>query len=137
MSRIVNHETAGKERRQMVRLILFAIRELNSQKEISSETRDLAAFIAITLITIHDSIDRSVEPWEKRGYWIKADRYRMEWAWTLQLGNQIKEGVINEDWHHVANLVATVAEKFGEVKLPRDNSNGKFWEGAMKILEQR
>jgi hypothetical protein len=137
LSTIVNHETAGKERRQMVRLIGFAIRELNTQHEITAETRDLAAFIALSLIAIHDSIDRSVEPWEKRGYWIKADRYRMEWEWTRKLGQQIKEHVLNEDWADVAILTASVAEKLGDVKLPKRNSNGNFWVGSMKVLKRR
>lgn len=134
MSRIVNYETAGKERKHLVRLIGFAIRELFSQNDVSHETKDLAAFIALSLISIYKSIDKSVEAWEKRGYWIKADRYRMEWMWTENLGIKLKESVLEDDWAEVANIIAAIAKKLGDTKLPKQNSNGKFWHGAMNVL---
>jgi hypothetical protein len=112
LSRVVNHETAGKVRNKLVQLIGLAIRELNAQSDINSETKDIVAFIALSLLAIHDTIDRSVEPWEKRGYWIKADRYRLEWSWTMQLGNVIKVSILNEDWGVVANSVAAINENF-------------------------
>lgn len=136
MSRIINQDTAGNERRRLVRLVGLAIRELNSQREISLETKDLVAFIALSLLRMYESIDRSVEAWEKRGYWIKADRYRMEWEWTNRSGNKISASLLNEDWAQIANLTTFVAEKLGDIKLPKRNTSGRFWDGAMEALKQ-
>ena len=45
-------------------------------------SRDLAAFIAISLEKIFETVETSVVAWEKKGYWVKADRFRLEWEWS-------------------------------------------------------
>jgi hypothetical protein len=134
LGRVVNLQTAGKDRKQLMRITALAIRELNDQQEVTQETGDLAAFIALSLIAIHQTIDRSVEPWEKRGYWLKADRFRMDWAWSLQLGEKLKEGVLAEDWVRVALTVASITEKLQAVRIPKRGLKGKLWKGSMKVL---
>lgn len=137
MVRVVNLQTAGKDREQLMRITAHAIRELNSQQEINHETEDLAAFIALSLIAIHETIDRSVEPWEKRGYWLKADRFRLDWAWSLHLGERMKESVLEEDWATVALTIASITEKLQAVKIPKRRLNEKPWKGSMKVLMDR
>lgn len=134
MGRVINLQTAGKDRKQLMRMTAVAIRELNSQQEVNQETEDLAAFITLSLFAIHATIDRSVAPWEKRGYWLKADRFRLDWAWSLQLGERLKEGLLTEDWASVALTVASVTEKLHVVKIPKRGLNGKPWRGSMKLL---
>jgi hypothetical protein len=46
------------------------------------ETKDMVAFIILALKEISSGIDQSVAAWEKRGYWVKADKYRLEWQWA-------------------------------------------------------
>ena len=46
MSRVINPESAGKERTQYQRAIILALRELMGQSEVDSNTYDLAAFIS-------------------------------------------------------------------------------------------
>jgi hypothetical protein len=48
------------------------------QTQSNTVTKDLVAFIVLSLQEINNTIDSSVEAWEKRGYWIKADRFRMD-----------------------------------------------------------
>jgi hypothetical protein len=72
MSPIINPESAGKERTQLSKAIVLAVRELAKQTDITNEAKDLAAFIALSLKSISDGIDVSVAAWEKRGYWVKA-----------------------------------------------------------------
>src|SRR5947207_14918354 len=81
LSRVINPESAGKERPRLTKAIVLAVRELAKQKEVNDEARDLAAFIALALKTIAEGIDVSVVAWEKRDYWVKADKFRMEWMW--------------------------------------------------------
>src|SRR3954468_10908821 len=82
MSRIINPDSAGKERTQLTKGIILSIRELAKQADPGPESRDMAAFIALALTVISESIDISVAAWEKRGYWVKADKFRMEWLWA-------------------------------------------------------
>ena len=52
MSRIINPESAGKERTQLTKAIVLSVRELAQQTDVTNEARDLAAFIALALKSI-------------------------------------------------------------------------------------
>ncbi len=134
MSRIINPDSAGKQRTQLSKAIVLAVRELARQNEITDKTRELAAFIAIALQIIADGIDVSVSAWEKRGYWIKADRFRMDWAWAGQIAGKMRSSVLSEDWSAVAGLSAQVAQKFAKVQVSENHRLGKPWVGAYKEL---
>lgn len=132
MSRVINPDSAGKQRSKTVRMTALAVRELLRQPEPNDETRDLAIFIVLSLDAIADSIDPSVEPWEKRGYWVKADRFRMEWSWTKKRANEMREALLIEDWGAVAMCAVQVAQQpqIGSVKISPKHRMGKPWAGA-------
>src|SRR5512143_3813961 len=118
MSRIVNPDSAGKQRGQLVRAVALALRELSQQAEYGVDARDQAAFIAIALQTIADGIDSSVAAWEKRGYWVKADRFRMDWGWAGQFSEKMRAAVLSDEAASVAALGAQIAGKLGKVQVP-------------------
>ncbi|RPI31757.1 MAG: hypothetical protein EHM70_10755 [Chloroflexota bacterium] len=134
MSRIIKPETAGKERTHLTRAVVLALRELMRQTDADALTCDLAAFIALALEEIGNTIDSSVAAWEKRGYWVKADRFRMDWDWTIKLGGTMRQAVLSEDWPTVARVAAQVAEKLNGVKVPQRHRLGTPWIGAMQRL---
>lgn len=135
MSRVINPDSAGKERTRLTKAIVIAIRELARQSEPNAQTRDLGAFIALALQTIAAGIDVSVAAWEKRDYWIKADRFRMEWAWAGQVGEKMQEAVLDEDWGDVAMLAAQVAQKLQKIKVSENHRMGTPWVGAYQQLK--
>jgi len=135
MSRVINPESAGKERTQLTKAIVIAIRELAKQQDPGGEARDLAAFIGLALCTISEGIDVSIVAWEKRNYWVKADRFRMEWAWSGQVGEKMKVAVLEDDWANVAMLSAQIAQKFHRIKVSENHRMGKPWVGAFARLE--
>ena len=134
MSRIINTDSAGKNRRQLTRAVVLALRELMRQTDTSATTCDLAAFIVLALEQIADSIDPSVLAWEKRGYWLKADRFRLEWAWAGRLGGAMRTALLADDWAGVARLAAQVAEKLNGIQLPQRHRMGTPWVGAYAKL---
>ncbi len=135
MSPVINPESAGKERTQLTKAIVLAVRELAKQKEVTGEAKDLAAFIALALKSISEGIDVSVAAWEKRGYWVKADRFRMEWLWTGQYADKMKTAILGEDWGTVAMLSAQTAQKFNKIVVSEHHRLGKPWVGAYKRLD--
>ena len=135
MSRIINPDSAGKDRTRLTKAIVIAIRELAKQSDPNANARDMAAFIALALQTIAEGIDVSVAAWEKRDYWIKADRFRMEWAWAGQLGEKMKQAVLEEDWASVAVLSAQIAQKLQKVKVSDRHRMGAPWVGAYEQLK--
>lgn len=136
MSRLIKTDTAGKDRARLTKSIVLAVRELAKQTDVTSETRDLAAFIALALQTIANGIDESVAAWEKRGYWVKADRFRMEWLWTGQIAAKMKEAVLTEDWGTIAMLMPQVAGKLGKIQIAEKHRLGKPWTGVYQRLKE-
>jgi len=137
MPRVINPDSAGKQRTQLSKAIVLAVRELARQKDITDQTRDLAAFIAMALQVIADGIDVSVMAWEKRDYWIKADKFRMEWAWAGQIAEKMRISVLEEDWATVATLSAQIAQNLAKVQVSENHRLGKPWVGAYKELNRK
>ncbi|HEX2992472.1 MAG TPA: hypothetical protein VHO49_17435 [Anaerolineales bacterium] len=134
MSRVINPESAGKDRTRLTKAIVLAVRELAKQKEVTEEAKDLAAFISLALKTISEGIDVSVAAWEKRDYWIKADRFRMDWAWTGQYADKIKVAIFTDDWGTIAMTIPQIAHKFSKIAVSENHRLGKPWVGAFKQL---
>ena len=136
MGRVINPESAGKQRTQFVKATALAGRELLHKTQPDDEFLDLAAFMIIALEAIFDSIDPSVQAWEKRGYWVKADQFRMEWSWTQKLSKEMFGYWLVEDWPSVVQVAVKVLQKFGNVKISANHRMGKPWEGARLKLEK-
>ena len=137
MSRVINPDSVGKERAHLTKSVVLALRTLAKQTEVDEETRDLAAFIALALLRIDTTIDISVQAWEKRGYWVKADKFRMEWMWAKQLGEQMRAAVLGGDWGAVAMLSAQVGQKLVKVQVPEKHRLGTPWVGAHALLDKQ
>lgn len=136
MGRLINPETAGKERTRLTKAVVLAIRELMRQSKPDEATRDLAAFISLALEAIADTIDLSVGAWEKRGYWVKADRFRMDWAWSSRLAGTMRLAVLAEDWLKVAQTTAQIAERLNGIQVAQKHRMGTPWVGAyQKMIE--
>jgi hypothetical protein len=134
LGRVINPESAGKERTQLTRAVVLAIRELMQKTEVDIQTRDLAAFIALALDTIYQSIDITVAAWEKRGYWIKADRFRMEWAWSDSLGSAMRNSLLADNWDGVALTSVKIMDKLKNIDVPQRHRLGTPWVGAWEKL---
>lgn len=136
MGRVIHTESAGKDRTRLTKAVALAVRQLAQQSEAGEEARDLAAFVALALEQIAAGIDASVAAWEKRGYWVKADRFRMDWAWAAKLGSAMRAAVLAEDWAAVARAAAQVAQQLSHVTLPARHRLGRPWTGAWKALRR-
>ena len=134
MSRVINPESAGKDRTRLTKAIVLAIRELAKQQDVTDEAKDLAAFISIALKTIAEGIDVSVLAWEKRGYWVKADRFRMEWMWTGQYADKIKVAIFTNDWGTIAMTIPQIAQKLSKIDVSPNHRLGTPWVGAYQQL---
>jgi hypothetical protein len=137
MSRIINPDSVGKERTQLTKGIVLAIRELAKQSDPGPDSRDMAAFIALALAIISEGIDASVAAWEKRGYWVKADKFRMEWLWAGQYAEKMRIAVLADDWAAVALLMTQTAQKLNKITVPAGHRLGRPWVGAYKELAKK
>ncbi len=134
MSRVIKLESAGKDRTRLSKSLVLALRALMRQQQADDLTRDLAAYIVLALEEIGATIEPSVAAWEKRGYWVKADRFRIEWEWTLALAQKMRKALLAEDWAGVAQTSAAVATRLVKVTIPERNRLGEPWHGAYRQL---
>jgi len=136
LSRIINPESAGKERKQYCRMIIRPLREMMKKQEVDNVCKDMVAFIAIALARIDETIDVSVAAWEKKGYWVKADRFRMDWRWAGIYGKEMANAVFENNWNSSAILSVKIADKLKNETLPVRHKLGTPWEGAFAQLLQ-
>lgn len=132
MSRIIKTSTPGKERNHLSKAIVVTIREFMRQSKPDKSTRDMIAFIILALREIASGIDKSVAAWEKRGYWVKADKYRMDWAWVGPVEEELTRAFKDEDWGKIAGLLVTLMGRFSAIKVSDKHRMGKPWVGAYK-----
>ncbi len=136
MSRIINSESAGKERTRLTKVVVISVRELLRQQEVSDLSRDLIACVLRSLDTIYETIDASVEAWEDRGYWVKADRFRMEWQWTKIMADKMRPLVYEENYGELVPLMVQTMQALASVKVSENHRLGTPWVGQWQLLMQ-
>jgi hypothetical protein len=134
MGRVISTENLATDRTRLMKAMAIALRQLVGQQGFGDEARDLAAFLVLALDGIAASVERSVLPWEKRGYWVKADRFRMDWAWVEPRARQMRAALLNDDIGAVAESVAALSQRLREVEVPARHRLGTPWQGAWEKL---
>ena len=134
MSRVIKLESAGKDRTQLSKHILLAIRELGGSSQDPAKSRDLVAYMVLALEQIAQTIDASVAAWEKRGYWVKADRFRMEWGWTQAKSDLLYKDLVNQNWDGIIQQVVQISQKLSAVKIPARKPAIDPWKNAYQLL---
>ena len=137
MSRVINPDGSGKERTRLSKSAALAIRELASLRETGVESRDLAAFLVLALERIGATVEESVIAWEKRGYWVKADRFRMEWAWAAQTSGKLRTALLADDWSAAATVAAQIAIRLQKITISPNHRLGRPWVGAWAELKKQ
>ncbi|HWS23348.1 MAG TPA: hypothetical protein VN226_02825 [Anaerolineales bacterium] len=130
----IKTETTGKDRNKLIRDILITIRDLNRESNFDQDSRDKVAFIGLNLYLIYKGIDESVLAWEKRNYWAKADKFRMEWQWTLNSAREIKRALIQDDVPAMMNQFGVIFTKFSQKTLPKSAKVSQSSQGSEKKL---
>jgi len=128
--RIIKTSTPGKERARLSKAIVITIREFMRQNDPNQSTKDMIAFIILALREIAEGIEKSVAAWEKRGYWVKADKYRMEWQWSGHFAKELQSAFENDTWNTILDLLLKLMDKFSDIKVSDRHRMGKPWVGA-------
>lgn len=136
MGRVINTENPGTERNRLKKSLVLAVRQMLKQQEANDETRDLIAFILLTLERITETVDISVEAWEKRGYWLKSDRFRMEWDWAQILAARLRPNVLAEDYPKVIPDLIAIGQTLNNITVSDNHRLGTPWVGAWERLIQ-
>ncbi len=134
MSNIISTNTPGKTRNRLTKAVVISIRELMRQGEQDKKSRDLVAFIILALDAIAETIEKTVSAWEKRNYWLKADKFRLEWAWAGRFSREMHIALKSDDWQLVIKVVVEVAQKLHKIQVSDKHRLGTPWVGAWDEL---
>lgn len=130
MSRIISVEGTGTERTRLCKSIVVALRELMKQKGPDAHSYDLVAYISLALLQIDANVEKTVVAWEKKDYWLKADKFRMQWMWAKGTGEKMGSALEKNDWAAIAMLAATTGQKLNTIKVSENHRLGSPWVGA-------
>lgn len=136
MTRVVNPDGVGKQRERWLKMVTWALRTLATRSQVDDETRDLVAFMALTLNEVHATIEVTCAAWEKRDYWLKADQFRRDWAWAGKVAAKLERVVLGEEWQNLPPLLPELARPLEKVNLPKRNTLGTPWLGAYAQLRE-
>ncbi len=139
MGRVIKPESAATDRGRLTKIIILALRELMKQTGTTNQTRDLVAFISLALREIYQTAEVSVAAWEKRGYWVKADKFRMEWEWAELQGRSLETALQQDDWASIARSAATIGQKLNKVKMGTSIRGlaENPWKGSWEKMNQK
>jgi len=130
-------ESGTTLRNRLTKSIVLAIRTLMQKGEPDDESLDMAAFVVLALEKIEESIDKSASAWEKRDFWLKADRFRMEWGWTESSGKSLEKAVLAQNWAEIPTELIQIAQRLGSVEVAAKHRLGTPWIGAWEVLKNR
>lgn len=136
MPRIITVDGTATERTRLTKSIVAALRELMKQKAPDAHSYDLVAYISLALAQIHTNVEKTVTAWEKKDYWLKADKFRMQWNWTEKASKDLYQALCEDDWGAIAVTSAAVAQKLSSVQVSEKNRLGTPWTGAWEKIKK-
>lgn len=134
MSRVIHTDSPGKQRHRVRRTIAEVLRRLMEKDDFDEEAKDLASLIVFALRELSDGVDRSASAWEKRGYFIKADRFRRKWEWTDSTADELETLIRSEEWIRLPAILARLAPQFADIKVRRFTRSSAVWENCYQRL---
>ncbi len=134
MGRVININNPTKVRNHHRRTIAEILHRLTKKSAMDAESRDMAAFIVYALRDIYDGVEQSAAAWEKRGYWMKAERFLREWRWSIETAADFEDVLRHEAWDLLPELLIGLMPRFADLKVKRLLRQVDHWEGAYARL---
>ena len=137
MSRVISTQGPGKARNQHRRTIAEALRRLSQKPNLDDEAKDLSALIVFSLHGMADTVDRTISAWEKRDYWMKAERFREQWRWLEPTADELSAVIYEGRWNQLPLVLAQLLSHFADVKVKQMTRKPAVWQGAYEKFMQQ
>jgi len=124
-------------RNQLRRTIAEALHCLGQKRQIDDEAKDLAALIVFCLHGIADTVDQTIAAWEKRDYYVKAERFRQEWAWVEPAAEELSALIYKGQWERLPAAMSRLAPHLADVRVKQITRKPSLWQGAYRRLMRR
>jgi enoyl reductase-like protein len=134
MGRVINTDSTGKQRNQLMRTAAEILRRLSLKSAIDNEVKDMAAMLVYCFREIDEGIEQSTAAWEKRDYWIKAEEFRQRWYWIGLMEAEIKKMILDDDWERLPELMIKLLPHFADIKVTKYMRKESMWAGTYARL---
>lgn len=134
MSRVINTDSTGKRRNQLMRTSAEILRHLTQKQAVDNEVKDMLAALVFCLREIDEGIEQSTLAWEKRDYWMKAEEFRQRWAWVGLMEAELKAMIHNDDWNQLPMLLVRLLPYFNDIKVTKFTRKESEWLGSYHRL---
>ncbi len=134
MGRVINTNSPTKIRNYHRRTIAELLARLGRKQSIDAETKDMVATIIFSLRTLHEVAEETASAWEKRDYWMKAERFLRQWEWTQPLAANLEDVAREEAWDLLPQLMMDLFTQFSDVQVKSMTRTPDEWQGAYARL---
>ena len=134
MGRVINTNSPTKIRNYHRRTIAELLARLGRKQSVDEETKDMVATIIFSLRTLHQVAEETASAWEKRDYWMKAERFLRQWAWTKPLAANLEDVAREEAWDLLPQLMMDLFAQFSDVQVKSMTRPPDEWQGAYARL---
>jgi hypothetical protein len=110
------------------------LRRLGEKTVVDDEAKDMAALLVFCFREIDEGIDESVIAWEKRDYWVKAERFRERWSWAAPAAHVVEKIVREESWDQLPLVLIKYLPQFEYIKIAKYTRSANVWRGAFARL---
>ena len=136
MSRVIHTESGTRTRSRLLQSIAVALGGLAAGGLSEHERRDRLAYTLLALESIARSVESTADAWEKRGYWLKVDKFRAEWNWIRAPQTELRTAIQAEDWVRAEQSTASVLLRLASLPVPTQRRRAKPWQDAYKRLHE-
>ena len=137
MGRVINTNNPGTERNRWRRTVAEALRHLMRKRELDAEAKDMAALIVIGLRGIAETIEVTTQAWEKRDYYLKADRFRLEWEWAGKAAEHMAATIRAGRWAELPPQLAQLMPYFADIRITKFTRSPETWRGCYDFLMRK
>jgi hypothetical protein len=95
------------------------LRRLIEKPQMDQEAKDMAAMIVYLLREIHEGVEQTVKAWEKRDYWMKAERFLRDWEWVKETAVNIEDVLRHEAWDLLPELLVDLFPRFADIQIKK------------------
>ena len=134
MSRVIHVDNPGKRRNAARRSIAEILRYLSRKAQIDDEARDMSAALVFLLTEVKATVDESAAAWEKRGYWMKVERFVRDFEWIPEAAANLDDVIRHSAWDLLPELLADLSPHFDDIKIKTMTRKPSDWRGAYRKL---
>jgi hypothetical protein len=133
MSRIIRTESPARGRGKLLASVREALAPFDAPG-LPPDARDRLAFVGLVLRELEHSTEQTAQAWERRGYWVKVDQFRREWAWVGQGAQAVLEPLLGKDLEASMAAARALRPRLPSVATSISRHRSTPWIGAYARL---